>query len=267
MRAALRAFARRARAGQPYGQDDAQRHQRGEGRHQQNAADLARHTRSLGMTRAPFRGCHAGRREVPGSARRGRPALGFRAWPSRSLVVKVTAGKDDPERCNQAFTVAATAVASGLDVSLWLTGEAAWFALPDRADDVRLPHSPPLGDLLASVLAGGHGDAVHPVRGPAGDHRGRRLDRDPDRRGGHVHRRESSPTGRRRWCTDRGRLSRSAGHGGEPLARAAAWPIPRPRLVQRRQRPGRPAEQQVGQARVARQRRAVQVGAEHAVPA
>jgi len=28
----------------------------------------------------------------------------------RSLVIKVTAGKDDPERCNQAFTVAAAAV-------------------------------------------------------------------------------------------------------------------------------------------------------------
>lgn len=39
---------------------------------------------------------------------------------SRSLVVKVTAGKDDQERCNQAFTVAATGVASGLQVSLWL---------------------------------------------------------------------------------------------------------------------------------------------------
>ena len=33
--------------------------------------------------------------------------------PERSLVIKVTAGKDDPERCNQAFTVAAAAVASG----------------------------------------------------------------------------------------------------------------------------------------------------------
>src|SRR5260370_3874313 len=75
--------------------------------------------------------------------------------PSRSLVVKVTAGKDDPERCNQAFTVAATAVAAGLDVSLWLTGEAAWFALPDRAGDVVLPYAAPLGDLLASILAAG----------------------------------------------------------------------------------------------------------------
>jgi len=68
-------------------------------------------------------------------------------------VIKVTAGKDDPERCNQAFTVAATAVASGVSVSLWLTGEAAWFALPGRADEFSLPHAAPLADLLASVLA------------------------------------------------------------------------------------------------------------------
>ena len=73
--------------------------------------------------------------------------------PSRALVIKVTAGKDDPERCNQALTVAAAAVAAGLDVSLWLTGEAAWFALPGRADDFSLPHAAPLADLLASVLA------------------------------------------------------------------------------------------------------------------
>src|SRR5271169_6412996 len=71
----------------------------------------------------------------------------------RNLVIKVTAGKDEPERCNQAFTVAATAVASGVPVSLWLTGEAAWFALPGRADDFSLPHAAPLADLLASVLA------------------------------------------------------------------------------------------------------------------
>jgi predicted peroxiredoxin len=73
----------------------------------------------------------------------------------RSLVVKVTAGKDDPERCSQAFTVAATAVASGLTVSLWLTGDAAWLALPDRASEIALPYAAPLEDLLASVLAGG----------------------------------------------------------------------------------------------------------------
>lgn len=65
----------------------------------------------------------------------------------------MTAGKDDPERCNQAFTVAATAAASGVAVSLWLAGEAAWFALPGRAADVSLSHAAPLEDLLASVLA------------------------------------------------------------------------------------------------------------------
>ena len=74
---------------------------------------------------------------------------------TRSLVIKVTAGKDDPERCNQAFTVAATAVASGVPVSLWLTGESAWFALPGRAGDFSLPHAAPLADLLAGVLAAG----------------------------------------------------------------------------------------------------------------
>jgi predicted peroxiredoxin len=74
---------------------------------------------------------------------------------TRSLVVKVTAGKDDPERCNQAFTVAATAVASGVTVSLWLTGESAWFALPGRAEEFSLPHAAPLADLLAGVLAAG----------------------------------------------------------------------------------------------------------------
>ncbi len=73
----------------------------------------------------------------------------------RSLVVKATAGLDAPERCNQAFTVASVALASGVDVSLWLTGEAAWLALPGRAEDFVLPEAAPLADLLAAVLAGG----------------------------------------------------------------------------------------------------------------
>jgi len=75
--------------------------------------------------------------------------------PARTLVIKVTAGKDEPERSGQALNVAAAALASGVAVSLWLTGEASWFALPGRADEVVLDHSPPFGDLLASVLTGG----------------------------------------------------------------------------------------------------------------
>ena len=74
---------------------------------------------------------------------------------ARTLIVKVTAGEDAPERCSQAFTVAATAVAAGAQVSLWLTGESAWFALPGRAGAFTLPHAAPLADLLSAVLAEG----------------------------------------------------------------------------------------------------------------
>lgn len=72
---------------------------------------------------------------------------------ARTLVIKLTAGKDEPERCNQAFVVAASAAAAGIAVSLWLTGEAAWFALPGRAAEFSLPHTAPLADLLSSVLS------------------------------------------------------------------------------------------------------------------
>jgi len=74
---------------------------------------------------------------------------------ARKLVIKVTAGADAPERSSQAFTVAAVAVASGVEVSLWLTGESAWFALPGKAAEFELPHSAPLPDLIDAVLAGG----------------------------------------------------------------------------------------------------------------
>lgn len=71
------------------------------------------------------------------------------------LVVKVTAGADAPERCVQAFTVASVAAASGVPVSLWLTGEASWFALPGRAEQFVLAHSAPLHELRDAVLAAG----------------------------------------------------------------------------------------------------------------
>ena len=71
------------------------------------------------------------------------------------LVVKCTSGADAPERCSQAFTVAATALAAGAEVSLWLTGEAVWFAVAGRAEQFELPHAAPLADLRDAVLAGG----------------------------------------------------------------------------------------------------------------
>jgi predicted peroxiredoxin len=74
---------------------------------------------------------------------------------TRLLVVKATAGADAPERCSQAFTVASTAAASGVDVSFWLTGESTWFALPSKAAEFELPHAAPLPDLLALLLDSG----------------------------------------------------------------------------------------------------------------
>ena len=67
----------------------------------------------------------------------------------------MTCGAEDAERCNQSFTVAASAVAAGADVGLWLTGEAAWFALPGRAETFELDLAAPLADLLAAVVAEG----------------------------------------------------------------------------------------------------------------
>src|SRR4051812_47893799 len=74
----------------------------------------------------------------------------------RSLVVKCTTGvAEDAERCAQAFTVAATALAAGAAVSLWLTGEATWLALPGRAEAVELPHSASFAELRDAILVAG----------------------------------------------------------------------------------------------------------------
>ena len=75
--------------------------------------------------------------------------------PRTRLVVKVTCGVEAPERLNQALTVAATAVAAGVPVTLWLTGEATWVAVPGRAEDLDLPYAAPLADLRDAVLADG----------------------------------------------------------------------------------------------------------------
>jgi predicted peroxiredoxin len=74
---------------------------------------------------------------------------------TRPLVVKVTVGAEQPERCSQAFTVAATAVSAGANVSLWLTGESSWFALPGRAAEFSLEGAAALTDLLDVLLQAG----------------------------------------------------------------------------------------------------------------
>lgn len=75
---------------------------------------------------------------------------------SRHLVIKCTTGPDENiERCSQAFTVAAAAVASGVKVSLWLTGDAVWLAVPDRAEAVVLEGAAPMKDLRDAVITMG----------------------------------------------------------------------------------------------------------------
>jgi predicted peroxiredoxin len=74
---------------------------------------------------------------------------------ARQLIIKLTAGVESPEKLSQAFSVAATAVASGAEVSLWLTGESAWMAVPGRAEEFSLPYAAELAELRDAVLADG----------------------------------------------------------------------------------------------------------------
>jgi len=69
------------------------------------------------------------------------------------LVIKLATGVIDAERVAQAFSVASTALAAGINVSFWLAGDASWLALPGRAEEFSLPHSAPLHELLTSLIA------------------------------------------------------------------------------------------------------------------
>lgn len=74
----------------------------------------------------------------------------------RSLVVKATHSLDDPERAHLACNVAAVALASGLDVHLFLAVEGVRLALPDLdAAALAVAEAPPVADLLEALYAGG----------------------------------------------------------------------------------------------------------------
>ena len=124
---------------------------------------------------------------------------------TRPLVVKVTCGADDAERCNQGFTVAATAVAAGAEVSLWLTGEAAWFGVPGRAEAFSLERVDPAGRPAGRRPGGRSGHRLLAVRGPALADRGRPDRRRADRRRGGVHRGGARATMCRPLSTERRR--------------------------------------------------------------
>lgn len=70
------------------------------------------------------------------------------------LLVKITCGAEAPERLSQGVTVAATAVAAGAEVSVWLTGDATYLAVPGRAEEFELPYAAPLAELRDTLLTG-----------------------------------------------------------------------------------------------------------------
>ena len=74
---------------------------------------------------------------------------------TQSLLIKITCGAEAAERANQAWTVAAMGVAAGASVSVWLTGEAVWFAVPGRQPDLQLPYATPVEELVETVRLGG----------------------------------------------------------------------------------------------------------------
>lgn len=81
---------------------------------------------------------------------------------STRLVVKLTTGSADAEKVTVALSVAAAGVASGLEVGLWLSGDAVEFARPGRLDGLIVNHAPPAADSFAAVLASGRVTACAP---------------------------------------------------------------------------------------------------------
>ena len=120
----------------------------------------------------------------------------------RALVVKVTCGAEEPSAATRRSPSSAAAVASGAEVSLWLTGEAAWFGVPGRAEAFSLPEAAPLADLLAAVIGGGRVTVCTQCAGPPRDHRGRPASPACGSPAPRPSPRRSSPTAPRRSSTD-----------------------------------------------------------------
>lgn len=73
----------------------------------------------------------------------------------RPLLVKITSGAEAAERCNQALTVAALGLAAGAEVTVWLTGEATWLAVPGRQPDLALPQATSATELIDTLRDSG----------------------------------------------------------------------------------------------------------------
>jgi predicted peroxiredoxin len=68
------------------------------------------------------------------------------------LVIKIASGVEALERCNQGWSVATMAIASGVDVSVWLTGDAVRFAVPGYAEGVTLEGAHSFAVAVRTVL-------------------------------------------------------------------------------------------------------------------
>jgi predicted peroxiredoxin len=71
-----------------------------------------------------------------------------------SLVVKVTHSHDDPERAHLACNVSAVALASGLEVHVFLAVDGVHLARPAVPAEIEVAEAPPIGDLLDALYAG-----------------------------------------------------------------------------------------------------------------
>jgi predicted peroxiredoxin len=72
-----------------------------------------------------------------------------------TLVIKVTHALDDPERAHLGCNVAAVALASGLEVHVFLAMEGVNLARPEVAEKIGIPHAPPISELLHAIYAAG----------------------------------------------------------------------------------------------------------------
>ena len=70
---------------------------------------------------------------------------------SHRLAIKITRGETDAETVAMALSVAAASVAGGVPTALWLAGDAAWFAVPDRIERLSVPHADPT-QSMSTVL-------------------------------------------------------------------------------------------------------------------
>ena len=72
-----------------------------------------------------------------------------------SLVVKLTHALDDPERAHIGCNVAAVALASGLEVAVFLAIEGVHLARAEVTAQLEVADAAPIDDLLDALYAGG----------------------------------------------------------------------------------------------------------------